>query len=122
MGLIGSYIVGNSKRRRQILKPAPGKAYREAMTIVQMMELFPTEEAATEWYESVIWPDGRHCRKCDGFRTREAFVDDITDPKTVVYADDARACQGIPNPHKTVKHSVSEYVNGMAHANGIESF
>ena len=24
--------------------------------------------------------------------------------------------------HETVKHSVSEYVNGMAHTNGIESF
>ncbi len=27
-----------------------------------------------------------------------------------------------PNPHETVKHSVSEYVDGMAHTNGIESF
>ena len=24
--------------------------------------------------------------------------------------------------HKTVKHSVGEYVDGMAHTNGIESF
>ena len=24
--------------------------------------------------------------------------------------------------HETVKHSVSEYVNGQAHTNGIESF
>ena len=30
--------------------------------------------------------------------------------------------EGIPNPHQTVKHSVSEYVDGMAHTNGIESF
>ena len=28
----------------------------------------------------------------------------------------------IPFEHETVKHSVSEYVNGMAHTNGIESF
>ncbi len=26
----------------------------------------------------------------------------------VVYTDDAKACQGIPNPHEIVKHSVSE--------------
>ncbi len=55
--------------------------------------------------------------------TLQGFVDDMTDPDTVVYtADDAAAYQGIPNPHETVKHSVSEYVNGMAHTNGIESF
>ena len=28
---------------------------------------------------------------------------------------------GMPFDHETVKHSISEYVNGMAHTNGIES-
>ena len=28
----------------------------------------------------------------------------------------------MPFKHESVKHSVSEYVNGMAHTNGIESF
>ena len=28
----------------------------------------------------------------------------------------------MPFEHETVKHSVSEYVNGMAHTQGIESF
>ena len=54
--------------------------------------------------------------------TLQGFVDDMTDRDTVVYTDDATAYQGILNPHETVKHSVSEYVNGMAHTNGIESF
>ena len=40
----------------------------------------------------------------------------------MVYTDDAAAYEGIPNPHQSVKHSVSEYVNGLAHTNGIESF
>ncbi len=53
-------------------KKAPGKAHREALTLVQLMDMFPTEEAATEWFESVIWPDGRHCPKCGSLRTREA--------------------------------------------------
>lgn len=39
-----------------------------------------------------------------------------------VYTDDACAYQGIPYPHQSVKHSVSEYVNDKAHTNGIESF
>ena len=250
-------------------KKAPGKAYREGLTIVQLMDMFPTEEAATAWFESVIWPNGRHCPKCGSTRTgeakhrfmpywctdcrsyfsvktgtamqaskiplrkwaiaiymcltslksvssmklkrdigvsqptawfmmqriREAWGDDdgegpfdgpvefdetyfggkrknksnaeraesagrgpvdmtavigakdrdtnqvraeviqCTDAATlqgfvaehaetdaVVYTDDAAAYEGIPNPHESVKHSVSEYVNGMAHTNGIESF
>ena len=53
-------------------KKAPGKAHREGLTVVELMDMFPTEEAATEWFESVIWPDGRHCPKCGSVRTREA--------------------------------------------------
>ena len=250
-------------------KKAPGKAHREGLTIVQLMDLFPSEESATKWFESVIWPDGRHCPKCGSLRTRKAshakmpywctdcrsyfsvktgtamqrskipmrkwaiaiylcltnlksissmklkrdigvsqptawfmlhrireawgdgdgegpfdgpvefdetyfggkrknksnakraeatgrgpvdmtavigakdratnkvnarviestdkdtlhgFVTENAEPGAVVYTDDAPAYEGIPNPHESVKHSVSEYVNGMAHTNGIESF
>ena len=39
-----------------------------------------------------------------------------------VYTDDHGGYQGMPFEHETVKHSISEYVNGMAHTNGIESF
>lgn len=40
-----------------------------------------------------------------------------------VYTDDHRAYQGLLNyNHTAVKHSVGEYVNGMASTNGIESF
>ena len=53
-------------------KKAPGKAHREGVTVVELMDMFPTEEAATEWFKSVIWPDGRHCPKCGSVRTREA--------------------------------------------------
>ena len=53
-------------------KKAPGKAHREGLTIVELMDMFPTEEAATEWFESVVWPDGeRHCGKCGSTRTSE---------------------------------------------------
>ncbi len=250
---------------------APGKAHREGMTLVQLMDMFPTEEAATEWFEAVIWPDGRHCPKCGSVRTREAshkkmpywctdcrsyfsvktgtamqaskiplrkwaiaiylcltnlksvssmklhrdlgvsqptawfmmhrireawgeddddepfdgpvevdetyfggkrrnmsnakrkalagtgrgavgkvavvgikdretnevraevvsrtdaetlqgFVENNTEEDATVYTDDAQAYKGIERTHEAVKHSVSEYVRGMAHTNGIESF
>ena len=42
------------------------------MTVVELMDMFPTEEAAREWFESTIWPNGRHCPKCGSVRTREA--------------------------------------------------
>ena len=39
-----------------------------------------------------------------------------------LYTDSATAYQNSDRPHETVKHSVSEYVNGQAHVNGVESF
>ena len=53
-------------------KKAPGKAHREGGTLVRLMDMFPDEAAATAWFESVIWPEGRHCPKCGSFRTRDA--------------------------------------------------
>ncbi len=53
-------------------KKAPGRADREGVTLVQLMDMFPNEEAATAWFESVIWPDGRYCPKCGSVHTRDA--------------------------------------------------
>ena len=36
------------------------------------MDLFPTEDAAREWIESIVWPEVRCCGKCGSTRTREA--------------------------------------------------
>ena len=52
----------------------------------------------------------------------QGFVIDHTVPGATVYSDDASAYNGLPFPHETVKHSVSEYVRDMAHTNGVESF
>ena len=52
-------------------RKAPGKAHREGLTLVELMDMFPTEEAATKWFESVVWPDGRYCGKCGSDNTRE---------------------------------------------------
>ena len=54
--------------------------------------------------------------------TLQDFVESNTEPTTQVYTDDAAAYKGIPRPHKSVKHSVKEYVHGQAHTNGVESF
>ena len=53
--------------------------------------------------------------------TLQGFVERNTEPGATVYTDDARAYKGMPRHHEAVKHSVSEYVRGMAHTNGMES-
>ena len=252
-------------------RKAPGKSHREKLSIADMMAMFPTEDAAVAWFESIIWPNGRHCPKCGCVETREVpkakpmpywckgcrsyfsvktgtamqaskvpmrkwaiaiylcltslksvssmklqndlgvsqptawfmmhrireawgdddgepfdgpaevdetyfggkrrnmsnakrkalagtgrgavgktavigikdrttnqvraevitetdaetlqdFVEENTEEDATVYTDDARAYKGIDRAHESVRHSISEYVRGMAHTNGIESF
>ena len=57
-------------------------------------------------------------------KTLQGFVVDPAAAQAQVYTDDAKAkaYKGLPFKHETVKHSTGEYVAGMAHTNGIESF
>ena len=54
--------------------------------------------------------------------TLQGFVAEHAAPSAMIYTDDASAYEGLPFPHKAVKHSVSEYVRGQASTNGVESF
>ena len=50
----------------------PGKAYRNGISLLELAEQFPTEEAAQAWFESIIWPNGeRHCPRCGSLNTHE---------------------------------------------------
>ena len=53
--------------------------------------------------------------------TLQTFVLERMLEGAVIYTDEASGYQGLPN-HKSVRHGVGEYVDGMAHTNGIESF
>ena len=53
--------------------------------------------------------------------TLQGFVIKNVASGAKVYTDEHRAYQGLTN-HKAVKHSTSQYVEGMAHTNGVESF
>ena len=53
--------------------------------------------------------------------TLQGFVRGNVVPGARIYTDDAKAYTHLPN-HSSVKHSVSEYVRGQVHTNGIESF
>ena len=51
---------------------APGKAHREGISLIELAEMFPDEEAARIWFESHVWPNERHCPRCGSTRTHEA--------------------------------------------------
>ena len=51
---------------------SPGKSDREGITMIQLCDMFPTEESAREWFESCVWPDGRYCPQCGSTRTHDA--------------------------------------------------
>ena len=53
--------------------------------------------------------------------TLQGFVKDNAAPDATVYTDDATAYESLPFDHDTVKHSLSQYVKGDVHTNGIES-
>lgn len=55
-------------------------------------------------------------------KTLQGFIEDVTTPDAKVYTDDAKAYVGMGRDHESVNHSVGEYVRGMAHTNGMESF
>ncbi len=60
--------------------------------------------------------------KATDAKTLQSFVVATALAGATVYTDDAAAYKGMPFEHESVRHSVGEYVDGMAHTNGIESF
>ena len=53
--------------------------------------------------------------------TLQGFVGQHTEPETKKFTDENTAYTGLPN-RESVAHSLSEWVNGQAHINGMESF
>ena len=48
---------------------APGKSYREGLTLIDLFNLFPDEAAAEGWFESIVWPEKRCCPHCGSLHT-----------------------------------------------------
>ncbi len=51
---------------------APGRSHRQGIDLIELMDRFPSDDAARVWFESIIWPDGRRCGHCDSANTIEA--------------------------------------------------
>ncbi|MCY4261189.1 MAG: IS1595 family transposase, partial [Rhodobacteraceae bacterium] len=54
--------------------------------------------------------------------TLHRFIAGNARPHAVICTDDHAGYHDIDHPHEIVKRSVSQFVNGQAHTNGIESF
>ncbi len=47
------------------------KETREKMTLFQVMEKFPNNQAAEQWFKDVRWKGGRFCPHCGSYGTYE---------------------------------------------------
>ncbi len=43
---------------------APGKHYRNGISITKLFKMFPDNSTAKKWFESIIWPEGAKCPYC----------------------------------------------------------
>lgn len=49
----------------------PGKSFREGISLMQLTEMFPDEQSAVEWFESIYWSKTRCCGHCGSINTKE---------------------------------------------------
>lgn len=59
----GHYTVSMSQR-------APGKHFRQGMSIKALFKLFPDDDAAAAWFVKVRWPDEIACHYCGSVRVQ----------------------------------------------------
>lgn len=49
------------------MKSAPGRHYREGISLLDLFDKFPTEKAAEDWFEQQRWGEtGMYCPRCGG--------------------------------------------------------
>ena len=103
-----TYIGGKERNKHNAKKLRAGRGPVGKTAVVGMKDR-ETGQIASQVIEHTDAP------------TLQGFVERNTEPDATVYTDDAAAYRGMPRHHEAVKHSVSEYVRGMAHTNGMES-
>ena len=52
-------------------KKAPGKHYREGITLVELFQMFPDDTTAEKWFVECRWADGIHCAYCESENIKE---------------------------------------------------
>ena len=57
--------------RKQSAAKAPGKSYRKGMSMIDLMRMFPDDEAAERFFVKSRWPNGVACPKCGSVDVQE---------------------------------------------------
>ena len=47
-----------------------GKKFRKGIGILELLDMFPNEDAARAWFEQIRWPKVRTCARCGSEQTR----------------------------------------------------
>ena len=57
---------------------APGKHYREGISLVELFEMFSNDATAEEWFVLVRWPNaGVCCPKCSSLNVQKRAVSHV---------------------------------------------
>ena len=48
---------------------APGKSHRKGITLLDLAQIFPDEQAAIDWFEQIVWNGHRCCGHCGSIET-----------------------------------------------------
>ena len=81
---------------------APGKSFREGISLIDLFQMFPDDETAEQWFVETRWPDGIRCAYCDSENVNEKATH-----KTMPYR-----CN-------TCKKRFSVKTNSLMHASNI---
>ena len=52
---------------------APGKSYRKGISLVEITNMFPNDEAAENWITEQRWPDGPYCPHCGSLNVQSGI-------------------------------------------------
>ena len=59
----------DEKRQQWRQRATPGRAHRDGISLLELADMFPTEEAARTWFEATLWPTERCCGHCGAMST-----------------------------------------------------
>ena len=104
-----TYIGGLEKNKHESKKLKAGRGTVGKVAVVGAKDR-ATKQVAAQVIEST------------DKETLVSFVEAHAGDGAMVYTDDMTAYKSVKNPHKSVKHSAKQFVDGQAHTNGVESF
>ena len=103
-----TYVGGKEKNKHNSKKTRAGRGTVGKVAVIGMKDR-DTKQVQAEVIDHTDRP------------TLSGFVQEHVVPGTTVYTDEHSGYDWVEN-HEVVRHSIKEYVNDMAHTNGIESF